>query len=226
MKKINALALKLSFYFFLINGLNHCSAQIDLSLNYAPHLSFLKGNIQPEFFSIIQTNYVAKMSHAAYIQLDYSLSEKQSIFFTTGFLHSGYKIKQYSTISGIPQERASRALIYSYNYLTFSVGNSIQFKSFFLAPEVGLGFLVNASFKSKERSPFFSARCREDAILIDKVRLSSLPITLTIGKKIEIKNYHLTAGIKSYYNSYTLFGYNEIIAGTLGFGLMMGFPLN
>ncbi len=190
----------------------------NLSLEYSPHLS----NITK--IDSTQTNL--KISHDVFFKYDHFISEKLSLTAKIGFTNFGYRINAKESIidtsSNVTLTSQKSDLFFNFNYLMVNIGNSFKFKNYFISPEIGLGFLISSSSKYKKKDSIGNTAPRTRISSKGNLRFGAIPLSLSIGRKIELINVVPIIGIKAYYTRLKKGSVTTEKASIYGFGLLLG----
>jgi hypothetical protein len=111
-----------------------------------------------------------------------------------------------------------------HSYVVAPVGFTYYLGSFYISPEIGMGW--NVSNRSKNHWHYTDGSELEvehnDKNNLDQINETTYPIFLSIGNEIRMKSYSILLGVKGYYSLNSL-GQKDINAGHYyGFGVVTG----
>ena len=219
MKKYKHKSLFLIFIFLIISVLSFTQSS-SIILEYSPNLgSFINLNV-PDTQS--------KLSHNISLKLDFLLSDTWSLSGGIGYYNIGYKFDPEST--AMPPSGNLTFInnidIINHNYLVLSTGHRVQFKKYFIAPDIGAGFSLERSITRISKNEQGDKSRTKSRTKPEKVKFSMIPVSLSIGKEIELFRLNAIVGIKGYYSFFTEELEKDKGIKVFGVGLLFGVKLD
>lgn len=194
-QKIQITIIGSLLFIFLLNiSLSAQERKFSVVIEYSANLSKVTNS---------QGRNKDKLSHMGFLKLEYETNKIIKPLIGIGFLNTG-EIEEDRPINF---DIVYYCGVLNYNYLVIPVGASISVRSFFINPEIGVGY--NLSDQVTQRITYVTGEVevgkREIGGDQRPINKFSVPVFLTIGKDFKIGNKLLSTGLKGY------FGLNQIM---------------
>jgi hypothetical protein len=162
-----------------------------------------------------------KLGHNIFAKAGFGIAKHLNLTFGVGYLNtSKYELDYLNGQLDIERVESH----HHYNYLILPVGLKWNIKSFFLSPEIGVGW--NISSKSnitiKYTNGLVESNTNNDIADIYNINKITFPVILSFGKEIYFNDFTLLLGIKGYYSLSELDDNHDGSNHYLGFGVLGG----
>ena len=183
------------FFLALCSQINGQTSKITYGLEYSPNFT---SNTNPSS-TIVNTNGGFRLAHNLFLKGGYKVATDLYVtagvgFFTTREFVS-FELDGHEGINKIESDRF-------HSYMVAPVGIKYAMGSFFISPEIGIGW--NTGNSSKDHFYYSDGSqiegSSDDDNNLQDVNEITYPVFLSFGNEIKMKNCSVILGVKGYYS--------------------------
>jgi len=207
--------------FFVLALCSHVSGQMDkftFGLEYSPNFTSVT---QPYGSQLTNSEGAFRFANNLFLKGGYKLMNNLYATGAIGLLGT----REFLTLDFGGQMEINKVESNRFHsYVVAPIGFTYYLGSFYISPEVGIGWNVSNRIKSHwyytDGSELESEYIDKDNI--DNINETTYPLFLSVGNEIRMKSYTILLGVKGYY-SLNSFGQRASNAGHYyGFGVVTG----
>lgn len=189
------------------------------SIEYSPNFSTTTGRLNG-FLRNMEDGY--RLAHNVFLKSGYRFAN--NLYATAGIGY--FNIKNFYTeyVDYAPSEIDKIESLRTHGYIVAPLGLMYQFGSFYINPEIGIGWNVHNRYYDRF---YYSNGSVIDNETVDEdniydVNTATYPVLLTFGNEIIMKNCSVLLGIKGYYSLNEIGNYPDDWTHYYGFGIVCG----
>lgn len=197
---------------------SHLSGQADklfVSLDYSPNVT----SVTSPFGTVERGTF--RYAGNLFAKVGYKVTDH--LFVSAGFGYLNAKdFVSYDFIPQVEYDRIEQLRIHS--YVVAPVGLTYYMGSFFISPEIGIGWNVANRHKDVlyANDGTITRGERKDEYNIYDVNTMTFPLFLSLGNEIEFNTCSLLLGVKGYYALNSIGQHGTNAGHYYGFGLLAG----
>ena len=207
--------------FFLLGLWSKVSSQMNtfaLSLEYSPNFSSITN---PYSSLLSQQDGSFRVANNIFLKGGYKLTRNLYATGAIGMMGT----REYVTVDFHGQSEIEKLESNRFHsYVVTPVGFTYYMGSFFISPEIGIGW--NVSSRGENHWYYTDGTTIEDEYVdendLHRINNTSYPLFLSFGNEIRMKSYALVLGAKAYYDLNSLSDLAHQNGHSYGFGLLAG----